>query len=656
MSDDPSSQIVRAAIHPAIGIARIGNSEDQFFFGPEVDEPLPMDPGSYKDPTGALKRQAACFRVYGYNAAGEAVRELTTDEAEIEWTAHVANRKAAWYEFQMALDIPEARAPGVPASGLRNANVAAADREDQLVIDPGPRTIAGPDRSGPEHAFDTGTFFGIPVYLGELRTDSAGRLVFLGGRGVSASMDGTPPTDFANNDKWHDDVSDGPVTAQVTIDGESVPVDPAWVVVAPPNYAPDLLTVRTMYDLLYDEYVRAGVLPLRDTVSFMRDVYPILQRLTGLQWVNHGFATKFGWRGREHMLDPDYLERLASPLPEHQELRQQIWNAFRDWERDGWSPVPWPWMYGDAVSVPTPVSPRQHITLSPTQLRLLERWKDGDFESDLDLDTEPPQTIEDVALADQPATLDRAALTFCLADAFHPGCEMTWPMRHTSMYMAPFRLSHRPSAQPEGDFGKSLTPGAALSVGGPLYGQTPGTLSRWMAVPWQTDTASCLSGYTMGYELRYDAYLPTFWPARVPNQVLTESDYDIVMDEDRGLDERQTAFERRAVWYRWLDPNHATARAQMVTAFGKLGLIETRPGPADGNFPDPMHVESEVTFDGEVDPNRNLHTLHVPEARGLDPDQAEPVLRRAVEASGHPPEHVQAGYFAKLDPFRRGRP
>lgn len=653
MSDQ--SRIVRAAIHPSIGIARIGNSDDEFFWGPEVDEPLPMDPDSFKDPSGALKRQAARFRVYGYNAAGEAVRELTAEDAGIEWTVHVANRKAAWYQFQMALDIPEASAADVSPSGLRNANVAAGDRDDKLVIDPGPRSISGRNQSGPEYRFDTGTFFGTEVYLGELRTEEAGRLVFLGGRGVSASMDGTPPPDFANNDKWHDDISDGPVTAAVTIDGEAVPVDPAWVVVAPPNYAPDLVTVRTMYDLLYDEYVRAGWLPFPERVSFMRDVYPILRRLTGLQWVNHGFATKFGWRGREHMLDRDYLERLASPLPEHQELRQQIWNAFRDFDRDGVSPVPWPWMYGDAVSIPTPVSPRQHITISPTQLRLLERWKDGEFEPDLDLEAEPPRAIEDVPLADQPAMLDRASLTFCLADAFHPGCEMTWPMRHTSMYMAPFRLRHRTAGDPEPDFGTVLTPGAALSVNGPLYGQTPGSLSRWMAVPWQTDTASCLSGYTMGYELRYDAYLPTFWPARVPNQVLTQPDYEIVIDESRPLEERQTAFERRAVWLRWLDPNHAKARAEMVTAFGKLGVIETRPGPADGAFPDALGVESEVTFDGEVDPNRNLHTLHVPEARGLGPEEAEPALTRAAEASDHPAEHVQAGYFAKLARFRRFR-
>jgi len=102
------TKIVRAAIHPAIGVARVGNSKKEFYIGPEVLDPSPQPPGFYKDKKGALKREAAQFRVYGYNARGEAVAELTADSAEIKWTVHVANKKAAWYEFQIALDIPEA--------------------------------------------------------------------------------------------------------------------------------------------------------------------------------------------------------------------------------------------------------------------------------------------------------------------------------------------------------------------------------------------------------------------------------------------------------------------------------------------------------------------------------------------------------------------
>lgn len=99
--------VVRAAIHPGIGIARMGDARDEFFVGPEVTAPPREEPGYYRDASGALKRQAARFRVYGYNAAGEVVRELTADNADIRWTAHLANRKADWYRFVTAMDIPE---------------------------------------------------------------------------------------------------------------------------------------------------------------------------------------------------------------------------------------------------------------------------------------------------------------------------------------------------------------------------------------------------------------------------------------------------------------------------------------------------------------------------------------------------------------------
>ncbi len=38
-----------AAIYPAIGVARLGNSQDEFFIGPEVPDPLPQPPGFYRD-------------------------------------------------------------------------------------------------------------------------------------------------------------------------------------------------------------------------------------------------------------------------------------------------------------------------------------------------------------------------------------------------------------------------------------------------------------------------------------------------------------------------------------------------------------------------------------------------------------------------------
>ncbi|HEY1111345.1 MAG TPA: LodA/GoxA family CTQ-dependent oxidase, partial [Opitutaceae bacterium] len=355
-----------------------------------------------------------------------------------------------------------------------------------------------------------------------------------------------------------------------------------------PNYAPELKTVRTMYDLLRALFVDAKWLPEPATVSFRDDILPILQRLTGLGWVNSGFATGFGYGAPQYFGDPAYVQRLAQKGEEFAELRRQINNQFRVFERDGMSPVPWPWIYGDAMSIPA-TSPRQYNTLSTLQMRQLARWVAGDFVNDLDAPP-PPRELAKVPLAEQPATLDRAALEFCLADAFHPGCEITWPIRQLSMFSAPFRIKHCPGATlAQIDYGPQLTPAIALAPDGPLYAQRPGGLSRWMAVPWQTDTASCQSGY----DKAYDPLIPTFWAARVPNQVLTEADYKIATDMSRPPEERTAAFNHRPKWMRILATNYQVYINQMVSHFGAMGVVEARERPArDKLLPPRLLVES----------------------------------------------------------------
>lgn len=582
-----ASAIVRAAIHPSIGVARIGNSPDGYFLAPEVADPPPQPPGFYRDGKGALKRQAARFRIYGLNAQGQAVTELTSSNAEITWNVHLANKKSAWYQFQLALDIPEAQS--APRSYLRNISVADRIR---LVIDPGVREITGKNvRGDPRHTFDNGEFMGKPVYLGEIRTDEQGRLVVLGGRGESASYDGSLAVTFANNEGWHDDTSDGPVTATVNFQGAALEVDPAWVVVTPPNYAPAQKSVRTMWDLMRDTAIKAKKLPLPERPSFDADIRPIFERLSRLQWVNAGFAAAFGWSGPNNYSTAEWLGRLGQNNPDDCEMRRTLANQFRNFKWDGWSPKPWAWLYGDAMSLPAAETPRQNAALSDTQLNFLQQWAKGEFEADYDPNRSAFQTLEEVPLAKQPAMLDRASLEFCLADAFHPGCEMTWPMRHHTLYMAPFRIAHAVEGDIEPQYGPILDMDvmAGLLPYGPLGQQVPGGVTRWMAVPWQTDTASCRSGYVK----KYDPYLPTFWPARVPNQVLAEENYNIVMDDNQPLAKRLAAFAQRADWNAPLNPQ-ASYRAQinhMTGAFGEMGVIEHRDGPGDPHFPRSLEVQ-----------------------------------------------------------------
>lgn len=665
--------VVQARIHPAIGVARVGNSTEAPFIGPESPDQEPPGPGACKDGSGAVRRQAARFRVYGYNAAGEVVRELVPGEAgvsEIEWTVHLANKKAAWYQFHLALDIPEGKMLAAGQYARRNADVMGADRK-KLVNDPGSRTVRGSTTE--TRAFDSGAIMGTAVYLGEISTRSDGRLLVLGGRGRSASYKNSPITGVANNDTWYDDVSDGPVTAKVRVDGRDLTAVPAWVVVAPPHYAPGVRSVRTLYDLLFDVFVAAGSLPRPPQLSFTDHVEPILRRFCDLQWVNHGFATQFGWNGPHFFLAPALRERLADPSDRSRELRRQMYVALRDYDRDGASPLPWPWLYGDAMAS-KPSSVRQHTRLSPTQDWMLQRWADGAFQPGPL--RQPRPTVDAAPVAEQPELLDRAALDNCAADAFHPGYEVTWPIRSPTMFSAPFRIRHRDPATPEPDYGPALTPQKATAVNGPLYAQGPGDLTRWMAAPWQADTASCRSGYEVLANLgpRYSPYLPTFWPAQVPNHVLKLEDFEKVNTPPAGTDDsaREEAFERRATWLRGLTGTTNQQRMQMVTDWPKLGIVEVRDYTVgDGRFPDRIRVESRPAPPLDQAPDTaNLVNLQVNEAgpavlgaaagtwpaAGPAPEtvEAEHVARtvgEAVEATGYREEEITAGYLERLDPF-----
>ena len=215
-TDEDDDCIVTAGIYPPIGIMRVGNSQNEYFLGPLTDEPIAQeDPYAYRDELGALKRQAAQFRIYGFNAAGKAIKELTAENANITWHSHLANQKASWYQFQLALDIPEAA--DAPPSFLRNINVP---NRETLLIDGGAQSISGTNiQDGP--IFE-GEFLSKKVYLGEMRTDEKGRLIMIGGHGKSENIDGDIAITFANNEGWYDDTSDGPITAEVEYNGTKI--------------------------------------------------------------------------------------------------------------------------------------------------------------------------------------------------------------------------------------------------------------------------------------------------------------------------------------------------------------------------------------------------------------------------------------------------
>ncbi|MEA2489919.1 MAG: hypothetical protein QOH21_1711, partial [Acidobacteriota bacterium] len=495
--------------------------------------------------------------------------------AGVTWTVHMANSKSAWYDFDLALDIPEA---ATTQSARRNRSIG---NRAKLVIDPGERSIAGRNTYGPQYELAGGTFLGKSVSLGQLRTDDGGRLLVFGGVGQSASIDNCPASTFANNDGWHDDVGDGPVTATVTIGGKELEVEHAWVVVAPPDYAPGLIAVVTFYDILRDVAWQSDPSILPAKPSFNRDIAPLFERLAMNQWANGGFGKLF------HEL-PALMTRLGDNSSAAKDLRTDWFSRFRNPDYVKEEPDAIPPVYGDNMDLP-PQSPRQWMAVTKLQYAMLKLWAAGDFLADYD--PKPgPQHLEEYPLPEQPGIVDAAALDNTIGGPFHPGCEMTWPMRHAILYEKgkPFRIKRR--IGPEPDYGAFLDTTKALAAGGPLDGSGPGSISRWMAVPWQTDTSSCLYAYE-----GTDPFLPTFWPVRVPNTVLTEEQYATVLNPKATPSERAAAFayENRPFWLRALPPRAAYKKVinAFVTEWNEVGIVTQRPGPKDGTFPSPMHVE-----------------------------------------------------------------
>ncbi len=291
-------------IHPGIGVGRIGNSPDRFFVGPETPEhpgfeiqgdnsETSMAKGKYMDAAGKIKRQAVRFRVFEYDqdAAGKLTlkREITDNEAKITWRVDLVNRKAALDHAPPHNGID----PRVAAKP-RNPTITGAARASLIIHDKRDQPISGKNQRGV--FFDQGEFRGTKVFLGELQTDNAGRLLVLGGRGQSASADGKATTEFANNALWHDDLADGPVTAKIKFSGQDDrDVDAsAWVTFAPPDFAPGISGIVTLHDVAFQAAIFAGFRKADAKASFRRHILPMIQRASNLRFVNDQSDPKTG--------------------------------------------------------------------------------------------------------------------------------------------------------------------------------------------------------------------------------------------------------------------------------------------------------------------------------------------------------------------------
>lgn len=332
-------------IHPGIGIARLGDSPDEFCISPETPAALPiacdqqgnplLSPDGksevrvtkFKDAHGRIKRQAARFHIYAYDEKSPEGRPLKIGDpiegggnhgvlVDIQWRVYLANKKSSWYQFS-ALKGERGYETSHPR---RNPDITDGEARQRLIIDPGPQIVNCTDTRHASFSRSSNALY-APVFppplqprsidtLGAILTADAGHLLVLGGHGNSGTFMkgfGQPRIEeYANNNSWFDDVSDGPVMARLVMFSKEVGrlrfIDveyPAWVVVGYPRYAPQVLDIVTLNDVVYN----TGITEFADRT----DIYGLQGTFEHPQKIDPGdTAALLHWKAGNLEWNPNY--------------------------------------------------------------------------------------------------------------------------------------------------------------------------------------------------------------------------------------------------------------------------------------------------------------------------------------------------------------
>ena len=285
------------------------------------------------------------------------------------------------------------------------------------------------------------------------------------------------------------------MTVTVELGDGTVATSTAWVIAGPPDFAPGIMNLVTLYDLLFDYGVKRGLLkgPADDPsdVSFVRHVKPILDRTLGYRWVNRAAAFGYDNRGTGH--GPGgagdfsrHWPALADPSPASEALRASLASRLRNPDRRAPLPAMNPLELVPRLSDHEwfGSGPGNVLPLTLTQYQIMQAWGRGEFVNDLG---KPVATTELL-----PDAITRVALEACVGAPLYPGIEvngtiMNFPERF--LEGEPFRISH-----------------AAVK---------PGEVTQYNCVPWQADFLYCRWEESRGLDLKRLGW----WPAQRPDDV-----------------------------------------------------------------------------------------------------------------------------------------
>jgi hypothetical protein len=600
------------------------------------DEPITSD--DLRDDDGNLRRQAARFRIYAYDfaapgsyPAGGAVEicpgaKLADGRVvkDVVWTVHLANKKANAY------NVVPSRGLGAYADGkvpqLRNASVYgtvdAPNRLKALVIDPGPRAVASShdsvvafDRATTASYSDgTGAIVEQPRYpksfpqdtnnrlfeptgpldsLGELTTDHAGRLLVLPGRGRTAAQydeygDPIPCTGDLNNVGWFDDAADGPVSATIVFeDGTTEEAFGAWVVCGDPAYAPQIRNVVSVWDDVYDAWVRelelqpeiygAGGFNEDYRPSFAQDIHPIFRAASMQRWTAN--LPDLAVRAHEAV---DAISGEQDPDTTIMTGLAYVRNPNKPDELGVGVPL-MPLSLGEAGT--------DFLAVSKTQYFFLEQWNRNRFDAHDENRLGPGEY------------LDMASLSNCLGGRYVPGIEVSYPVRQPDMYCTdwrtsgsgPFRVKHKPMPYAGAQANAAFLSGGWIPLHEMNDGLEPGDMTKFMSIPWQTDYNSCsihqASINTSGLNTATGNPLTLYWswPSQRPDAV-----YPTTEVVNGVLPER--VWSVRGPGTLTNDPKTAATfqkALQSIEQWDRIGVVLQGTAIKPGDYPPDFFLEAE---------------------------------------------------------------
>jgi hypothetical protein len=400
------------------------------------------------------------------------------------------------------------------------------------------------------------------------------------------SSDTQPPlTTYANNVGWFDDASDGPVTATVTVldangSPHDVEADGAWVLCAPPDFAPRVRPIVTLYDLLTDVAVRFLPVPQNSIYfggpldkirqlkaaytpdpnnefpnyvpSFADDVFPVLRAAYDMWWVTALVNQK-----HFSLVDPN----LGNPDQAYNGLRLGVFKYIRPplgQNSNITGPMTMPHLQGDDPYIGQELDGAKKLTVTHLQYGMLRNWAQGSFVAPAGLaNAGPPSPLPPPPGPGliTPDALDRAALENAQGGAFFPGIEASWQIRNPNLFKEPFRLNLSAQSQYIGESG---------TIG-------PGHFSRQMAVPWHADFNDCRHEGDYGW-----------WPAQRPDDALPaygaaqRLDWARPNNSSSNQQQRTTHEDMLANWWKY----GFIVQVNDPAGVGQPQLVETERNPS----------------------------------------------------------------------------